>query len=69
MEVKYSDLPYGAARIKEQQLIVEYKTLNRGNYRNNQINGLSRGKSNLSIYIQVYNDYFGEEVYVGGIKW
>ena len=25
MEVKYSDLPYGAARIKEQQLIVEYK--------------------------------------------
>ena len=69
MEVKYSDLPYGAARIKEQQLTVEYKTLNRGNYRNNQINGISFSNPNRNKYLKSSVDYLGEEIYVRGIKW
>ena len=69
MEVKYSDLPYGVARIKEQQLIVEYKTINRGNYRNNQINGISPLNPNRDRYLREADSYFEGEIYVGGIEW
>lgn len=46
---------------------MKYKTLNhdKNNYTKNKINGI-RFKLD---YIAAAADYFGEETYVGGIKW
>ncbi len=63
------NVSYSLARGTEQGLIEYYQTLNRGNYRNNQIRGISPFNPNRRKYIQDSYDFFGEEIYVGGIQW
>ena len=66
---EHQNLSYERARGIEQALIKKYDTLNRGNYRNNQINGIAFNNKFRLDYIAAAADYFGEETYVGGIKW
>lgn len=68
-EDEHKNLYYERARGIEQALIKKYDTLNRGNYRNNQINGIAFNNKFRLDYIAAAADYFGEETYVGGIKW
>ena len=65
MVILETEIPYGAARVKEQELIIKYRTLNPGNCQYNQINGLSFHNKNIKEYIKSYNEFFDEEVYVG----
>ena len=63
------NVSYSLARGTEQGLIEYYQTLNRGNYSNNQIRGISPFNPNRRKYMQDSYDFFGEEIYVGGIQW
>ena len=65
MVVLETEMPYGAARVREQELIIMYRTLNPGNCQYNQINGLSFHNKNIKEYIKSYNEFFDDEVYVG----
>lgn len=69
MDEIHKNLSYSEARGLEQILILKYKTLNRNNYQNNQINGISFKNPKKYIYLQDAFDYLGEEVYVGGVEW
>lgn len=63
-----NNLSYFQARGLEQILITQYKTLNRGNPMNNQINGISwdNPNPNFNLYISAAQTLLGEsETYVG----
>lgn len=70
MYIVAKDTTREVARGTEQGLIEYYQTLNRGNYRNNQINGVNPNrKEAYDRYRGRMIDYFGNETYVGGIEW
>jgi len=68
-EIVEENISYARARGIEQALIMQHGTRERGNYKKNQIYGISFSNLNKYKYIEAAKDYFGEETYVGGIKW
>ena len=70
MYVVIQDVTLEVARGVEQDLIEKCETKKPGVYKNNQINGINPNDIlNYDRYKKSITNYFGEEVYVGGIEW
>ena len=70
MYVVIQDVTLEVAKGVEQDLIERCETIKKGNYKNNQINGINiNDKDRYLRHMESITNYFGEEVYVGGIEW
>ena len=68
-DIKRRGLSYEEARGLEETLIIKYGTLNRGNYMNNQIHGISPMNPKYDRYMSAADALLSDETYVGGSKW